>query len=131
MGIADYASASWEAMKELKHPYYLVNILLSLSYPICKLIPPVCTFVFEGECQFEGRETEILFFMLLIVMARARKTGSMTMVAYLTNSFMYCKVANAALWFFAYKPYGLFFIVLFLRKNYLLHSILSLPSSLS
>jgi len=38
----------------------------------------------------------------------------MTMIAYLTNSFMYCKVANSVLWFFAFKPYGLFFMFLFL-----------------
>jgi hypothetical protein len=117
MGFKSLASSAWESTKELKHPYYPINILLSLSYPLCKLIPPICAFVFDGECAFEGRETEILFFMLLIVMARARKTGSMTMVAYLTNSFMYCKVANCALWFFVFKPYGLLYMFFFLSES--------------
>jgi hypothetical protein len=108
---------AWDEVKALKHPYYIFNILLSLSYPVCKLIPPVCAVIFDGDCSFEGRETEILFFMLLIVMARARKTGSMTMLAYLTNSFMYCKVANSFLWFFFFKPYGIFYMFLFLRKT--------------
>jgi len=120
IGLRALAATTWESLQELKHPYYIINILLSLSYPICKIVAPICALVFDGECAFEGRETEILFFMLLIVMARARKTGSMSMVAYLTNSFMYCKVANCALWFFAFKPYGLFFLVLFLLQGLLL-----------
>jgi hypothetical protein len=110
-------ATAWDSAKELRHPYYIFNIILSLSYPIGKLVSPFCDYIFDGECQLEGRETEILFFMLLIVMARARKTGSMTMIAYLTNSFMYCKVANCALWFFAYKPYGLIFMLAFLGMS--------------
>jgi len=109
-----------ESLKELSHPYYPVNILLSLSYPICKLVPPLCGFVFDGDCEFEDQDTQILFFLLVVVMIRARKTGSMSMVAYLTNSFMYCKVANCLLWFFVFKPYGLFFMLLTLLQGLLL-----------
>lgn len=109
-----------ESLKELSHPYYPVNILLSLSYPMAKLIPPLCSFVFDGDCEFEDQDTQILFFLLVVVMIRARKTGSMSMVAYLTNSFMYCKVANCFLWFFSFKPYGLFFMLLALLQGLLL-----------
>lgn len=103
-------------LKELLHPYYIVNIILSLSFLACKLIPPICDIVFAGDNTFEMRETEILFFLLMIVMIRARKTGSLTIVAYFTNAFVYCKVANTVLWFFYYKPYGLLYLFFFLCK---------------
>jgi len=107
-------------VKALIHPYYWVNIILSLSYIICKFVEPLCILLFQGECTVENRQTEILFFLLMVIMVRARKTGSMSLIAYLTNSFMYCKVANAVLWFIAYKPYGMIFLVLFLLQGLLL-----------
>lgn len=106
-----------EDLKTLTHPYYIVNLILSLSFITCKFIPPICNVVFAGDSSFEMRETEILFFLLMIVMIRARKTGSLTIVAYLTNAFVYCKVANTVLWFFTYKPYGLLYLFLFLSKS--------------
>jgi len=109
-----------EDLKTLLHPYYIVNIILSISFLTCKLIPPVCEIVFAGDCLFEMRETEILFFLLMIVMIRARKTGSLNVVSYLTNAFVYCKVANTVLWFFFYKPYGLLYLFLFLLQGFLL-----------
>jgi hypothetical protein len=108
-----------EELRSLVHPYYWVNIILSTSYILCKFISPACKAVFGGDCDVEMRQTEILFFLLIVVMVRARKTGSMSVVAYLTNSFMYCKVANTVLWFLAYKPYGFAFLLLFIRKLYL------------
>ena len=98
------------------HPYYIVNILMSTAFLACKSIRPLCDVVFNGNCEFEGRQTEILFFLLMVVMLRARKTGSMTFIAYLNNSFVYCKVANLVLWFLSFKLYGLVYLVLFLGK---------------
>jgi len=109
-----------EELKTLLHPYYIVNLILSLSFLSCKLIPPVCEVVFAGDCTFEMRETEILFFLLMIVMIRARKTGSLSIVSYFSNAFVYCKVANTVLWFFTYKPYGLLFLFFFLLQGLLL-----------
>jgi len=53
-------------------------------------------------------------------MVRARKHGSMNVVSYLNNSFMYCKVANTVLWFSAWKPYGFAFAFFFLLQAFLL-----------
>jgi len=110
-------------MKELKdvlHPYYIINIIMSLSFIAAKSIPLVCHFVFNGNCEFESRQSEILFFLLMVIMIRARKTGSMSLAAYLNNSFVYCKVANVVLWFFAFKLYGLLFLALFFIQVLLL-----------
>jgi hypothetical protein len=63
-------------------PYYLVNLLLSFSFIIFKKTPIICTylhpflFINEDEvCEFDSRETEILFFLIIVVMIRSRKTG--------------------------------------------------------
>lgn len=40
-------------------------------------------------------------------MLRSRKTGSLTMINYLSSSFMYTKIANLILWFYADIRYGL------------------------
>lgn len=38
----------------LRKPYYLVNILLSLSYLISKRIPVVCHILGQEECELDG-----------------------------------------------------------------------------
>ncbi|XP_017490117.1 PREDICTED: thioredoxin-related transmembrane protein 2 homolog isoform X2 [Rhagoletis zephyria] len=86
----------------LLKPYYWINIILSVSYVVAKKLVPLCTRLFNHRgadmCELDGRETEILFFLLIVVMVRSRKTGSVTMVNYLSASFLYTKVANFILW---------------------------------
>lgn len=105
----------------LFRPYYLFNILLSLSYIICKRTPGICNVLFaQGDCELDGRETEILFFLLIVIMIRTRKAGSVTMINYLSASFMYTKVANLILWFYADFRMGLTFGVIFVLAGLLL-----------
>jgi len=107
--------------KTLLGPYYLLNIALSTSFLLCKVVPPVCNVVFAGKCEIEFRETEIMFVLLMVVMIRSRTTGcSLTLVSYVTNSFMYCKVANTFLWYLSYKPYGLIYLSLAMVQALLL-----------
>ncbi|BES89414.1 Thioredoxin [Nesidiocoris tenuis] len=53
-------------------------------------------------------------------MIRTRKAGSVTMINYLTSSFVYTKVANAILWFYQDIRMGLIFAVLFVLCGLLL-----------
>lgn len=87
----------------LLKPYYWVNVILSLSYITAKRVTAICHLVFpdKTECELDMRESEILFFLLIVVVIRTRKTGSVTMVNYLASSFIYTKVANLLLWFYA------------------------------
>ena len=62
------------------------------------------------------KQSEVLFFLLFVIVVRARKTGSVTMLAYLSTGFMYGKVASLFLWFNADPRYGLVFLVLFVCK---------------
>ena len=63
--------------------------------------------------------------MLFVVVMRARKTGSTSMLSYFSSGFMYAKAANVILWFNADPRFGLIYLVLIICK-YLLRSILYL-----
>ncbi|XP_015600135.1 thioredoxin-related transmembrane protein 2 homolog [Cephus cinctus] len=102
-------------LRLLLKPYYLVNIIISLSYIICKRMPIICHYVFaQTECELDGRETEILFFLIIVIMIRTRKAGSVTMINYLSSSFVYTKAANLILWFYADFRMGILFGVIFI-----------------
>lgn len=47
-------------------------------------------------------------------MIRTRKTGSITMINYLSASFVYTKVANLVLWFYADVRMGILFAIIFI-----------------
>lgn len=102
--------------RTLAQPYYWVNILMALSYLLAKKTKLICSIVFrhagDDMCELDSRENEILFFLLIVIMIRSRKTGSVNMINYLSSSFLYTKVANAILWAYSDFRYGLTFLLL-------------------
>nr|XP_046916494.1 thioredoxin-related transmembrane protein 2 homolog [Dermatophagoides farinae] len=90
------------------HPHYLVNILLAFSFLVLKLVPPFCNYLFK-ECQLEHRDTEILFFTIVIIMFRTRKQGNVTFLPYLSSACMLMKLGNILLYFNAGPLYGIVF----------------------
>ena len=62
------------------------------------------------------RETEILFFLAVVIMIRSRKTGNTGLVSYLAAGFMYAKCANLILFFLADPRLGLVYTLLFLLQ---------------
>ncbi|XP_057668027.1 thioredoxin-related transmembrane protein 2 homolog [Diorhabda carinulata] len=102
-------------LKLLVKPYYIFNILLSISYIALKRISGVCNYLFStNNCEFEGRETEILFFLIIVIAMRTRKAGSVSMISYLSSSFIYTKVANLILWFSADFLMGMVYGIIFI-----------------
>ncbi|XP_022901047.1 thioredoxin-related transmembrane protein 2 homolog [Onthophagus taurus] len=100
---------------QVLRPYYLINIALSLSYLISKKIPVLCEYLFQAEeCELDGRETEILFFLLIVITLRTRKSGRVNMISYLSASFIYTKIANLILWFYADFVMGIIYGVVFI-----------------
>ena len=63
-----------QEFRQLARPYYFVNIILSLSFLVLKLIEPFCSFLFshygQEACELDMRENEILFFLLIVIMIR-------------------------------------------------------------
>jgi len=113
-------------LKLVVKPYYWINVLLSLTYIIAKKTPILCNYLHpylfghEETCEFDSRETEILFFLIIVIMIRARKTGSVTMINYLTNSFLYTKIANLILWWYTDMRWGVVYAVIFVLGALLL-----------
>lgn len=116
---------------QLAHPYYIVNLILGTSFLFLRLVPPICYYVFGksgGEigrrvedCELDMRENEILFFLLIVVMIRSRKTGaSNAMTSYLASGFVYAKVANLILFFRTDPRYGLLYLLFFTLQAMLL-----------
>lgn len=62
------------------------------------------------------KEGEILLFLAIVVMIRTRRAGSVSMINYLSLSFMYTKAVNTVLWFYADFRLGILFVVLFICK---------------
>jgi len=110
-------------LKQILHPYYIINIMLCVSFITLKVTKPMCYFLFkEGpeSCELDMRESEILFFLLVVIMVRSRKTGSMTMVSYLSSGFMYAKCANLLLFFRADPRLGLVYLLCFTLQGMML-----------
>ena len=62
------------------------------------------------------KETEILFFLIVVIMIRSRKTGNVSIVNYMSSGFMYAKCANLILFFMADPRLGLAYGLLFLLQ---------------
>nr|XP_045584416.1 thioredoxin-related transmembrane protein 2 homolog [Procambarus clarkii] len=101
-------------LKQLAHPYHVINLLMSLSFLFSKYVPGVCEVLFPADqCgELSMWESEVLFFMLVIIMFRSRKSGSRNMVAYISVFNMYAKICNIVLWFTADVVYGIIYIIL-------------------
>ncbi|KAK8746905.1 hypothetical protein OTU49_016889 [Cherax quadricarinatus] len=101
-------------IKQLAHPYHVVNLLMSLSFLTSRYVPGLCEVIFPAEqCgELTMWESEVLFFMLVIIMFRSRKSGSRNMVAYISVFNMYAKVCNGVLWFTADVVYGIIYVIL-------------------
>jgi len=109
-------------IKSLFHPYYIINITLSTLFLFTKLTHPICDYLFSvgpEQCELDMRETEILFFLLVIIMIRSRKTGSTSLISYLSNGFVYAKGANIILFFLADPRLGLVYTLLVLLQGML------------
>lgn len=97
----------------VRNPYYWINLIVCLSYIIAKRIPATCGVLFKHEhCDLDGRETEILFFLVSVVAIRTRRSGSVSIADYLSASYTYARLANLALWWYADARLGIAFGVL-------------------
>jgi len=88
------------SVRLLAHPYHAINILFSLSYLGTKLNPALCALVFpEGtEPDLSMWESEVMFFLLVVVAFRTRRSGSRSLLSYTSTAAYYTKACNCILW---------------------------------
>lgn len=100
----------WSEMKRLCHPHYLISIILATFYFPIRSTRPICELMFpEAGCELDYRETEILFFLVVVILFRTRKMGISSLVPYLASAAMYTKVAMCLLFFYHDFRYGLIY----------------------
>jgi len=108
----------------LLHPYYWINIILCSTFVFLKMVSPFCQVLFgpsKEACELDMRENEILFFLLIIIMVKSRKSGAThTAAAYLASGFIYAKIANVILFFRLDPRMGLVYTFFFLLQAMLL-----------
>lgn len=108
-----FTMAAFDDIKQLAHPYHLLNLIMSLSFLTAKYTPVLCEILFpEGDCgELTMWESEVMFFMIVIIAFRTRKSGSRTMLAYVSVASTYAKLCNVLLWFSADPVYGILYLV--------------------
>jgi len=88
------------SVRLLCHPYHAINILFSLSYLGTKLNPYLCSLVFpEGtDSELSMWESEVMFFLLVVVAFRTRRSGARSLLSYTSTAAYYTKACNCILW---------------------------------
>lgn len=104
-----------EDFKSFISLHYLLNILASLVYVVTRLIQPVCTAMYEldedGLCQIDWRDTEILMFLSFIVVIKNRRWKPLSNKEYISNVFLFSKVANVILFFRQDVRWGVLYLI--------------------
>jgi len=84
----------------LLHPYHILNFLFAISYLTAKLVPSLCQLIFPlgTKPEMSTWETQIMYFLIVTVMFRTRKSGNRNLIGYVTSVTYYGKACNAVLW---------------------------------
>lgn len=98
-------------IKKIFTAHHIGNIILSTLFFVTKLVPGVCNFVFgiEGKCGLDRREHEILVFLGILIIWKNRK--AVNWLHYLSNVFLYAKVANVFLFLRAEPLIGTLYVI--------------------
>jgi len=102
-----------QELKTLCNLHYVLNIALSLTFIIIKNIQPICALLLtdDAQCQgFDRREHETLVFLGVIIFWKNRKATNW--LHYLSNVFLFSKLANGYLMMRADPLIGVIYLVL-------------------
>lgn len=103
-------------LKRLIHPHYLINILLALSFLILKKTPQFCSRLFKDGCELTSRQSEIYFFLAVIIVFRTRKHGAVHLLPYLKTACLLAKLTNFILYFTSEPVIGVIYSIICIRK---------------
>lgn len=92
--------------------FHISHVLLSVSFLFLKTIRPFCTTLFEDndhQCSLDWNETNIMFFLICILVVKNRHQPSFDEL--LKKIFMFAKVANFLMFFYADLKYAMLFSI--------------------
>ncbi|XP_003745086.1 thioredoxin-related transmembrane protein 2 homolog [Galendromus occidentalis] len=106
------AIVEWCEVQRLFHPHYLLTVILATIFFPLRICAPVCEILFPDKgCQLDYRETEILFFLIIVILFRTRKLATTSLVPYVSAASMYTKVAMVILFFYNDVRYGIIYSI--------------------
>jgi len=102
----------WQEVKKVLTAHHITNIILSSAFFVCKTFQPVCEFVFPSdvECGLDRREHEILVFLGVVIFWKNRK--AINWLHYLSNVFLFARLASIGLFFRLDPLVGLIYAIL-------------------
>ena len=109
--------------------HYVLNGIACGLYVLLKMWEPACVTMFglddNGNCQLNWRDTEILMFVSIVIVLKNRKWKPLTAVEYVSNIFLFGKLANFLLffrqdlrWCFVYALFCLVLFIAFPEPTY-------------
>ncbi len=103
--------------KQLLHPYYIINILLSIIFLASKTLPFVCELLYDN-CTIEMQEYELLIF--LVAFETMRNKRQFAVPDYVAHFCMFAKVCNLFMFLRQSATYACVFGVFWLLQAYFL-----------
>lgn len=110
-------AATCGCFKQLLHPYYIINIILSLVFVASKTLPYACDLLYTN-CSIDLQEYEILIFLAAFVTMRNKRQYSMT--DYVAHFCMFAKLCNLFMFWRQSTTYATIYGVLWLLQSYFL-----------
>nr|CAH8837930.1 unnamed protein product [Trichobilharzia regenti] len=101
-------------LKQLLHPYYIVNMLLSILFFITKTVPVFCTWMYE-DCHIDLQEYELLICLGSFVALRNKRQFSIP--DYLAHFYMFAKVINLLMFWKQNVVYSVCYGILWLIQG--------------
>ncbi|KAI3416153.1 hypothetical protein GPALN_005702 [Globodera pallida] len=90
--------------------HHLLNFVLSVAFPLSKLLPPLPNLLYgQRQPGFDSREREVLIFLAVVIVWKNRK--AINSLHSLSISFLFAKLAGAALFFRCSSFFGLLYSV--------------------
>lgn len=99
--------------KQLYHPYYMVNILLSVVFVISKKMPYVCSTLYDS-CVIDFEEYELLICLVAFVTMRNKRQFNIT--DYVAHFCMFAKLCNLFMFYGQGVTYATIYAVLWLLQ---------------
>ncbi|KAI3383514.1 hypothetical protein SNEBB_002565 [Seison nebaliae] len=98
-------------MSIIIRPYYIVNIILSISYLMMKKVPLLCGVLFNN-CHVEWRQWEMISFLAIAIVVKTRKAS--TWLQYLGTVITLSKLTNLILFYQESVTYASIYVLLWI-----------------
>ncbi|VDP75649.1 unnamed protein product [Echinostoma caproni] len=100
-------------LSQLLHPFYAVNMLLSVMFFVTKTVPPICTTMYNT-CHIDFHEYELLIFLGSFVALRSKRQFSIP--DYLSHFCLFAKILSVYMFWKQNAVYAVGFGLLWLMQ---------------